>query len=181
MMQTKSLLFFFESNPDPWARSQSLYWSLPTCWCPLRGVSDGLIEEVTAVLKCSDYMTCNVKMIFSDELEKMWRREVDVHRILTSILILPFHLFLGLQSGLLASGFPTKTLCAYVLSATHATCSSHLILLGLVTRNIWWVHVRLPIVLFSPALCYFVQLTTLSSNVLSVCSCLNGGKCLTST
>ena len=38
-----------------------------------------------------------------------------------SILVLSFHLCLGLSSGLLPFGFPTKTLCTPLLSPIHAT------------------------------------------------------------
>ena len=53
-----------------------------------------------------------------------------------SILKLSFHLSRGLLSGLLTSGFPTKTLCTPLLFLTHAACSAHLILLDLITRTI---------------------------------------------
>jgi hypothetical protein len=38
-------------------------------------------------------------------------------------------LYSGLKSGLFHSGFPTKNLYAVVFTPTHATCSTHLILL----------------------------------------------------
>ena len=53
-----------------------------------------------------------------------------------SILILSTHLSLGLPSGLLPSGFPTKTLYTPLSSPIRATCPAHLILLDFITRTI---------------------------------------------
>ena len=54
-----------------------------------------------------------------------------------SVLILSTHLCLGLPSGLLPSGFPTKTLYTPLSSPIRATCPAHLIFSILLPAQYW--------------------------------------------
>jgi hypothetical protein len=54
-----------------------------------------------------------------------------------SILIFSLHLRLGLPSGLFTSGFPIKTFYASLLSPTHSTCPTRLILQVLISHIIF--------------------------------------------
>jgi hypothetical protein len=57
------------------------------------------------------------------------------------MLVLSSHLCLGFLSGLLHSGFPTKTLYAHLISHIHSTCPAHPSLLELIARIMGPCHI----------------------------------------
>ena len=67
------------------------------------------------------------------------------------------HLRLGLPSGLLPSGFPTKTLYTYLSSPIRATCPAHVILLDFITRTILGEEYKS----FSSSLCNLLHSITI--------------------
>jgi len=70
-----------------------------------------------------------------------------------SILILFSRLCLDLSCGLFPSGFPTKIVYAFLISAIHARCPAHHIFLDLITLKIF----SEPYKLRSSSLCSLLQ------------------------
>jgi hypothetical protein len=79
----------------------------------------------------------------------------------TSILVLSYHLRLGLPSGLFPSGLPIKTLYAPFLSLIRATCPARFILLDLIPRIIFGEEY----ISISSSLCSFLHFRVTSSHL----------------
>ena len=92
-------------------------------------------------------------------------------------LIFSTHLRLVLPSGLLPSGFPTKTLFTPLSSPIRATCPAHLILLHFITRTTLGEQYKS----FSSSLCNLPHSPVTSSLISVYFVCLIFGPTTTST
>jgi len=76
---------------------------------------------------------------------------------LQSILILPSHLSVSLRSCNFAAGFPTRSLCALLISLICFKYSTLLILLDMLSDYVWWrVQMTMLLIMqFSPVSYYY--------------------------
>ena len=163
-------------------------WSLLTPWCRV------LLEKLTGLQLVKKFPTFHGTRRFITavtsirHLSLSWASPIQsIYPHPTSwrsILILSTHLNLDLPSGLLPSGFPTKTLYTPLSSPIRAACPAHLILLDFITRTILGEEYKS----FSSSLCSLLHspitssllgpnilLNTMFSNTLSFLSsrCVN--------
>jgi len=110
---------------------------LLTPWCRV------LLEQLTGLQSVKKFPTFHGTRRFITALTSVRHLSIlgqpNAVHILTShrsVLILSTHLSRGLPSGLLPSGFPTKTFYTPLSSPMHATCTAHLILFHFNTRTI---------------------------------------------
>jgi hypothetical protein len=68
-------------------------------------------------------------------------QKTDAHVItpisVISVLLLYYHLHLGVPSGLFLLHLPAKILCSFFIFSMHITCPVYLMLLGLITLIIY--------------------------------------------
>jgi len=110
----------------PWSR---ILLEKPTSFQPVKKFPAfyGSQKFITAFISARHLSLSSASLIQSIPLHPAaWR----------SILILSFHLRLGLPSGLFPSGFPAKTLHTPLLSPIRATCPAQLNLLDFITWTV---------------------------------------------
>jgi len=118
-------------------------WTTPyllTPWCrvlleKLTGLQ--LVKKFPAFLGTGKFITAvtsvrHLSLSWASPIQSIYPHPTSW----TSILILSTHLCVGLPSGVLPSGYLSKTLYNPFSSPIRATCPAHLILLDFITRTI---------------------------------------------
>jgi hypothetical protein len=97
-------------------------------------------------------LPCSQRLVTGRLFWTSWIQFTTSHYVsLRSVLILCFHLCLGLPSGFFLSGFPTRTFYSFVMCSTHAVCPR----LDHPNNFRWSVQVtKLLIMQSSPASCH---------------------------
>ena len=147
-----------------------------------------VLEEVSSIYaNLTNWLSRNLRVHYhpykSLPLVPIFNKSCPNSRITTHLLqILSSHLHLGLPKGLFPSGFPTKTLYAFVDCSIRATCPAHLSRLDLrflimlgeeynACSSVLCNFLHSPIILSLVAPNIF--LSTLFSNTINLCSSLN--------
>ena len=141
----------------------STIFYLLTPWCRV------LLEKLTGLQLVKKFPTfhgtqrfitaltsvCHLSLSWASPIQSIYPHPTSRR----SILILSTHLCLGLPSGLLPSGFPSKTLYTPLSLPIRATCPAHLILLDFITRTILGEEYKS----FSSSLCSLLHYPLISS------------------